>query len=544
MGKLFSIIIISCLGIIVYSNTFYCSFHFGDIPFIVNNPSIRNIHNLFKIWEFFPCRFVTFLTLALNYHFSQLNVFGYHLFNLIVHLTTAILVWWFVLLTLSTPAMKEQKITQHADLIALFAGLIFVSHPVQTEAVTYIWQRAASMATMFYLASLCFYVRSRLLQNGTFYYICSLIMAIMAMFSKETAMTLPLIVFLYEITFIKGKGSLNWRYLLPFLFAIFIIPLVTLLNHSEKVDYIQGSVVVHGGLNATQYFLTEFRVMLTYVRLAFLPLDQNLDYDYPIIRNIFELPLFISFFILIIILSSAIRLFSKYRLISFSIFWFFLTLIPEAIPFPVKDVIYEHRLYLPLVGYSILLVSGMYYVIVALRRLKILRYAQDDMRLWMAVMLTIIVSCNSVLTYQRNKIWKDEISLWGDVMRKSPHKARPYFNQGYFYAKQGNLKQAILNFNKAAEITRSDDPNTCTLQGIMNADQGNLTQAMLDFNKAIEINPDYAKAYSNRAVIYYQLKEYDKAWADVRKAERLGATVNPNFIRELKRASPFYVQSP
>ena len=158
----FSIALITLLGTVIYSNSFNCPFHFDDFRFIVDNSAIKNIHDLLSIWNYYPCRFVAFYSLALNYHFQQLNVFGYHLINLFVHLLTAILVWRLTLLTLSTPIFRENKIKQYADLIALFAGLIFVSHPIQTEAVTFIWQRTASMATMLYLASLCLYVKSRL----------------------------------------------------------------------------------------------------------------------------------------------------------------------------------------------------------------------------------------------------------------------------------------------------------------------------------------------------------------------------------------------
>ena len=146
-------ILIICLGAIVYSNSLHCSFHFDDSYFIVDNFSIRNIYDLLSIWKYYPCRFFTFFSIAFNYHLHQLNVVGYHLFNLAVHLISATLVWWLVLLTLSTPAMKDNKITEHANLIALLAGLIFVSHPVQTESITYLWQRAASLTTLFYLAS-------------------------------------------------------------------------------------------------------------------------------------------------------------------------------------------------------------------------------------------------------------------------------------------------------------------------------------------------------------------------------------------------------
>ncbi|MDE1921676.1 MAG: tetratricopeptide repeat protein, partial [Candidatus Omnitrophica bacterium] len=187
-----SIIIIACVGAIVYSNTFFSPFQFDDLVYIVNNHSIKNIHDLQAIWSFCPCRFVTFFSLALNYYFSGLQVLAYHLFNLAVHLTSAFLVWRLTFLTFLTPAMKEEKISRHAGAISLWAGLIFVAHPVQTEAVTYIWQRAASMAALFYLAALCFYAQSRLLsvssgspRRAGGNYLCALAMTVAAMFTKE-----------------------------------------------------------------------------------------------------------------------------------------------------------------------------------------------------------------------------------------------------------------------------------------------------------------------------------------------------------------------
>ena len=160
-----SIISIACVGIIVYANTFLCPFHFDDMPSIVDNPAIRHMGNLQGIWNYLPRRFILYFSLALNYHWHGLDVFGYHLFNLSVHLGAAIFVWWLTLLTFSTPVMKKEKIAQHAETIALLAGLVFVAHPIQTEAVTYIVQRAAVMAGLFYLASLSLYVKSRLLEN-------------------------------------------------------------------------------------------------------------------------------------------------------------------------------------------------------------------------------------------------------------------------------------------------------------------------------------------------------------------------------------------
>jgi len=545
--KLLSIILISCLGIFVYSNTFFCSFHFDDIPYIVGNFYIRDIHNLQNIWNWWPCRFITFFSFAFNYHFYQFNVVGYHLFNLVVHLVSAIFVWWLVNLTFSTPAMKEafadEAIGNIADLVSLFSGLVFVSHPIQTQAVTFIWQRAASMAALFYLASLCFYVKSRLsVRTGNpagrpYYYILSLITAMMAMFTKENAITLPLMIVLYEFSFFRT----NRRVAIPFLLIFLIIPLTWTLSESEKF---QARHSFFTNISSMQYLLTEFRVILTYIRLAFLPYHQNLDYDYSHSKSIFEVSTFSSFIFLIVILLFAKRMFSKYRLVSFSIFWFFLTLLPESSFFPFADVIEEHRLYLPLAGYSMFLVSGAYYVIVTychfespslrsragsgrriLRHLKILRCAQDDKRLWLVVLM-MIIACYSVLTYQRNKVWKDEFTLWSDVVRKSPHKARPYNSLGLIYEKQGNSTEALGLYNKAIEIF----PNYAEAynnRGLLYYKQDNFTAALSDYNKAIEIKPDLVNAHNNRGLLYTKEGKFTQAILDFNRCIEL----NPNFAK-------------
>ena len=581
---------ISCLGIIVYSNSFFGSFHFDDLSCIVNNPILRNISNWQGILNYWPCRFIAFLSIALNYHFGHYQVFGYHLLSLGIHITTAILVWWLALLTFSTPALKEEKIAQHSDLIALMAGLIFVSHPVQTEAVNYIYQRAASMAAMFYVATLCLYISSRLVQGraGRFYFIGSLITALLAIFTKENTISLPFMVLFYEFSFLKTKRGLNWRVLLPYL-VIFLVHILTMvLTETGKARLgLRGLA----GISNYHYLLTEFRVLATYIRLIFIPIHQNFNYDYPISKNILEMPVLASIFLLGAILFLAQRLFSKYRLISFSIFWFFLTLLPESSFCPFQDVIFEHRLYLPMVGISILFAGCAYYL-----------SGKNTIR-GVVVVLLIVIACYSVLTYQRNKIWKDEIAFWDDVIKKSPDIPRPYDNRGFAYYEQGKFDQAIADFNKVIDLdpgyakayyergvasyrqnkyaqALADynkaieiDPNSSDAydyrailyvkqqdmaqagadfakaietnpanekayynRGLFYAMQGSFDEAIADYDQYIKLNPDDAKAYLSRAVFYYQLKKYANARDDVQRAQGLGADVQPKFINALKEA--------
>ena len=575
--KWLSVLAIIGLGLIVYSNTFFSSFHFDDDLYIINDYAIRNIQNLFDIWKICPCRFITFLTLAINYHFSGLHVFGYHVFNIAVHLASACLVWYFLRLTLMTPVMiaavSGEERGKMVGFISLLAGLIFVGHPIQIEAVTYIWQRAASLAAFFYLASLCCYVQSRLLSNLSvgaelvsarsigrtqdpplrmILYICSLITAMMAMFTKENSITLPLMIILYEISFFNVKKSvpvqskskqknkmpipevkesfissikdLDWDYLFPFVIILFIIPETMLLTHSVRFQEIQSIVGGQGGISPWHYLLTQFRVIVTYMRLIILPFNLNLDYDYPVYKSFFEIPVLTSFIFLMTILYSAKRLFTKYRLLSFSILWFFLTLLPESSILPQEDVIFEHRLYLPLVGFCIFLASGLYYL-----------FQKNNIKTAMIV-LSVIIAFYAVLTYQRNKIWKDEITLWKDVVQKSPHKARAYNNLGWAFYKKGDLKEAMTDFNKAIAI----DPDylfSYDDRGLIYAKEGRFTEAIDEYNKALKINPNYPMIYFNRGVSYASLNKNVLAMSDLNKAIEL----DPEYVDAYNMRRKIYI---
>ncbi|MDE2028320.1 MAG: hypothetical protein KGJ11_07240, partial [Candidatus Omnitrophica bacterium] len=325
-----SVIIVACVGIIAYSNTFFSPFELDDFSSIVNNGCIQNLGDLHGIWHFLPRRFILYLSLAFNYHFNGLNVCGWHLFNLAVHLAAAVLVWRLALLTFSTPVLREDQIARHAPAIALWAGLIFVSHPVQTEAVTYIVQRAASLAAMFYLASLCLYLKARLLQEQgkpawkSFYAGC-LLSTVAAMYTKETAITLPLMIVLCEVSFLRAWKDIDWKQLIPVLLSLLVIPVTMVLteNSPARIHHLCSEP----GISPWQYFLTQLRVIVTYIRLLFLPVHQDFDYDYPVFKSFFQTPVLLSFLFLAAVLLGAKRLWPKYRLVSFGIFFFFLALV-------------------------------------------------------------------------------------------------------------------------------------------------------------------------------------------------------------------------
>ncbi|MDD4954838.1 MAG: hypothetical protein PHP17_02225, partial [Candidatus Omnitrophica bacterium] len=421
--KILCLSLLVLLGALIYSNSFYNPFCFDDGLYITGNPAIRNIANLRAVWNYFPSRFITFVTFALNYRFNAFSVFGYHLVNLIIHLSCAMLVFWLANLILSAPLMQKDKIAAFARPFAFFAALLFLSHPIQTEAVVYIWQRSTLLVALFYLLSLCLYIKARLLQinnnasKAKVFYIFSLFSALISMFSKENSVTLPVMIILCEFYFLKKPGRIRLKPVLPFLALLPVVPAMLFFAKPETFSDIER-LFYNPADTGFYYFITQLRVFITYLRLVFVPVSQNIDYDYPFMKSIFQPQVFLSLLVVIIILFVAFKLYKKYRLLSFAIIWFFVALFPESSIVPLKDIIFEHRLYLPLAAFSIFFVAALCYL-----------FRENKTKLLIS-MLSIIIAVYSFMAHQRNKIWQDEVTLWTDAIHKSPNKPRVYNNRG------------------------------------------------------------------------------------------------------------------
>lgn len=520
-----AIVLICLAAVLVYSNTFHTTFHFDDEESIIRNVAIRHLFDFKTIWDFWPTRFVTYISFALNYRLGQLDVFGYHVFNFMIHLGAALFAWWLALLTFSTPALKNDRIKGHAPLIALFTGLIFAVHPLQTQAVTYVVQRATALAALFYLASLCLYAKSRISGKGGAYYAGSLIAAVCATFSKETAITLPFAILLYEFTFLKTEDKKGWKYLIPFLALIFAIPLTAFITKFFNFQEMRKITEEPPFATSPQYLFTQFRVLITYVRLLFFPLNQNTDYDIPIIKSFFTFPALSGFLLLSAIFIIALSLFKRNRLISFCILWPLLTLIPESSVFPIRDLIFEHRLYLPMFGYALLVSSGAYYL-----------FGRKNIKLMAGILIAVTV-IYSALAYHRNFVWKDELTLWSDVIKKSPQKAGAYNSRGNAYAALGDIARAIADYDRSIQLNPMyvDVYNN---RGNAYAHKGDFKSAIADYDKVLQLNPFHVGGLYNRGVAYFKNGDLDKAIADFTGALQS----NPRLAEAYQNRGSAYMQ--
>jgi tetratricopeptide (TPR) repeat protein len=274
-----------------------------------------------------------------------------------------------------------------------------------------------------------------------------------------------------------------------------------------------------------EYLFTQFSVILTYLHLFIWPINQNLDYDYQLSTSFFQLKTFFSFSLLLCILAAGVLLFKRYRLISFAIFWFFLTISVESSIIPIsQNVIFEHRTYLSGFGFFLALTSTFFYFF----KEKYLKVA--------VIVLLMIAAINTVLTYQRNKVWKNEYTLWTDCVKKSPNKARTNNNLCFALLTNEKNKEAVDYCNKA--ISKKPDYATAYNNRALAYDNlGQSQRAIEDYSKAINIKPDYSLAYYNRGFFYHKRKLYEQAIEDYSKAVNL----QPDFSYAYnKRGSAYF----
>jgi hypothetical protein len=357
-----------------YSNTFHVPFQFDDQPNILQNPNVQikvftwdRVKQLIKNTYKESIRIFSYFTLALNYYFGEFDVFGYHLVNFLIHVASGIFLYWFLTLTFHLPSL-EGKYGSISYQVALFTSLIFISHPIQTQSVTYIVQRMASMGGMFYLLSFVLYIKGRLsIGHRRFLYFGGTVLSyLLGVFSKENVAILPIFIAIYEFYFFQNfdlspKGK-------KILFTL----IGGLLFLGAFGFIIWGKRYIHVIIEGYQYrtftmwerVLTQFRVVLYYVTLLIFPHPSrlNLDYDFQISKTIIDPPTtLVSILIISGLIGYSIWKAKKRPVLSFCILWYFGNLLIESSIFPL-EIAYEHRLYLPAVGpfllFSLLMVRG------------------------------------------------------------------------------------------------------------------------------------------------------------------------------------------
>ncbi len=538
----YPLILILLLGVLCYSNTLHGPFVFDDAHNIVKLEGIHlnsfSYTNLAKLgqtaWE--KGRPVALISFALNYYFGGLNTFGYHLVNLSIHLLNTILVYLFIQLTLNLPSLQE-RYGELAHEIALLSSLLFVVHPIQIQAVSYIVQRMTSLAAFFFLLALYCYAKGRLTEGKlrTTYFVGTAMAMLLALGSKQNTVTLPFFIAIYEYYFFQrlqlGQARKKWLYTVVGL--ILLVVLVAGIYTGFDVAHVLREGYKRTPFTPRQRMLTQLRVVVFYLSLLIVPLPSrlNLDHHFPLSYSLSNPPTtLICLFSVLGLIIVSIYLARKRPLISFSLIWFWGNLALESSFLPLK-LVFEHRLYLPSVGFflfvSILLIKGVE---------SFKTQAQAKVGIKVGLLLVLIIPL-SLLTYQRNKIWQDDLALWEDVVKKSPRKPEPHSALGHIYAGRGRLTEAIVQHKRALEI----EPR---LKGVRNAlgaiylRQGRVEQAVTEFLEEIKHYPDNTEAHYNLGIAYQRQKALIKAIAQFQRI----LAIDPGFKDAHNNLGDIYLQ--
>ncbi len=505
----------------VYSNVIHGEFQFDD-GYIVSEDG-RFLKDPFVMLKrgvlsaFISSRVVTAFTFYLNYRIGGSNVEVYHITNILLHLLMVLVVYMFALRLFRDGGIKEPH------WYGVFVACVFGLHPLQTESVSYIVQRAEVLASLFYLLSLMAFLKYGESEGKTraVWWLAGMVGFGLGWGSKQIVVTMPLMYLLYVRAF-RDRRELKRAFfgMMPVLIAGVVagVKLVMSFSGSSHVGFdIKG-------ISAMDYFYTQMRVILTYLRLIFLPLGQNLDYDYPIYRSLTDLPVLLSLLLNLVMVCVGIYLICRRgeeRLAGYGIIWFYVLLAPTSTVVPLRDVIMEHRVYLAILGIIIVVITG---VMSGVRR----GWINGRVAVIAGVLVLVVFA---YLTHERNRVWQSRLALWQDVVKKSPNKARPHNNLGKILLDRGQVMEAISEFQKAIELD-PEHKSAYNNLGLALMRIGAPGRAEYYFGKALKLDFNYPDPHINLGTIYLMRKEYDGALAEFRIAAELNPG-NPGVLNNL-----------
>ena len=500
-GRWIPVLILSAIALGAYAlYSFRAPLVFDDLQTIQRNTGVRFGE---FYWNLLSARSVLYLTFTLNYILSGQEVWSYHVVNFLLHLINGLLIFFLAERIFSHTETDPKRFRQFATLAAAF----FLVHPVQTESVTYISSRSELLSTFFYLAGFLIYVFWPKERIG---FICSLAVAVPYFFglgSKETVITLAATIFLYDFLFLS-KG--DFRALLPRwrFYAIYLLGCTAAIYYI-LTQALRGTVgsAVSVNLSWWHYFLTELRVIVRYVQLVFLPLpgSLNFDYDFRPSTSPLEPAVIASFLFLSSLAVFAWWLRRRAPVVAFSIFWFFITLGPTSSVISIIDVIFEHRLYLPLVGVCLSFPFFVEFVRAKLRQ----RFRISGTTLQYAAVVVVLLVAGTIT---RNYVWSDEVRLFTDAVKKSPEKERPYNSLAWAYYKRGEFNKAIEALNAGLQRMPQRMSKFSDMLGNLYLKTGQYDQAVALFKKTTESfkGDELTIAWNNLGVSYLYM------WNDLR----------------------------
>ena len=495
-------VLLAVFSALLYGNTISNRFVFDDIPLIVENRAIRDLSRVPQVLgltgERPLYRPVRFLSYFIDYAVSGQDPAAYHAANMLYHALTGF-VLYLVLMLLSGSRGA-----------ALAGALLFTAHPVHTDSVAYIAGRRDILCTLFYLAGFLCYVQYRR-EARTWLLLLTGLCYIMAVGSKEMAVTLPAVCLLYDTARPPQKGAAAARQGLRGRLLLYggLLAVAAAYLYYKLVLYYPSLRLEYYGGSAASNFATVFRILARYIQLSLFPVVLHADYSvnaFRISRSFLEPAVLGSMALVAALLYGALRARRRSPLVFFGGLWFFITLLPVCHIVPHHEILAEHYLYLPSAGLLMLLTP-------------LWRHLLSRRRTACLALLAAVLLLFSARTVVRNRDWKDARTLWSSVLETTPECARAHDNLGSEYFRAGDYRRALEHHRQAVRIR----PEHAVFRNNLGMDYGatgDTGRAEKEFQLAVSLNPELAAAYNNLGIVYYKRGEYARAARFFQKSAR------------------------
>jgi tetratricopeptide (TPR) repeat protein len=541
-------------ALIAYANSFSVPFLYDDVTAIPDNPTIRHL------WPIGPVlsppgrlttsgRPVVNLSLAINYAFGQTDVRGYHALNLAIHILAGLTLFGLVRRTLLRPAfagLRRARPQDSATLLAFTVAALWMLHPLQTESVTYIVQRAESLMGLFYLLTLYCFVRSTdetgerpeatgkrsedtapalnsqlsTLSSGLrppasgltplasrLWQAASILSCLLGMASKEVMVSAPLMVLLYDRTFVaesfREAWQNHWRLYLGLAASWLLLGFLVISTGGNR----NGSAGFAGGIPWWTYALTQLQAIVHYLRLSLWPHPLVFDYGTAVVKQAIDVIPY-ALIIASLVTGTVIGL-RRWPAIGFLGIWFFAILAPSSSVYPVvTETMAEQRMYLPLATVVVLVVLGIY------------AWAG---RLGACVLLAVAVLLG-LFTFKRNQDYASTLSIWSNTVAKRPENARAHNNLGESLSKAGRKTEAVQQYREAVRLKPTDPDYHYNLATAL-SDAGRMQESFGQFEETLRLVPDYAAGHLNYGLALMKVGQASKAIAQYKEALR----INPDY---------------
>ena len=474
------LVVLGLLGLILYGASLNDGYQFDD-DLILNDSNVTNAERWNHFFNPLYLRQLTFFSFYLNYQLGGEDALGFHAINLALHLANVFLLFYLVL-----PMVGVW--------MAGVAASIFLAHPVQIESVVYVYQRSTLLGTFFGLIGLILMSSAATMdgsrtpsgeeQYGQGRMFLAGVMFLLAFEGKESALALPLLMVLFG-----GLKSRLTRWIVSFVALLSMAALGILARLGEET-------VGFGTLDEVgpwSYFLTEVRVFYTYLRLLVAPYPQSLEYEFEAVESVFQLQVLGGLIGLCVLAGTAVWLLRhpRYHWAGVGAASFFVLLAPTSSVIPSLDFAFEHRLYMPMLGFSL-------FAAFWLSRLKRRN-----------VVVVVIVLLLGSLTLNRGRVWASEVTLWEDTVLKAPGKARAWFNLGGAHL-ETNPVRAREAFLKVIELGE-ELPEALYNLGVIEQGEGDSLGALDWYQRALGEDPGYWPAINNSGNVRFALGDYGGA---------------------------------